>query len=495
MCDTPAPLLAALTCAISAGRVTAREQRIREIAPRLLATATSTPNWFLLGFELVEAELDFDVRAALTTAQRLIAGAADDATPGAMHAATALAALSMARLEGLSAAADLVRRSTTPPPADTGPAMRTHYLLARSRTAAIAQDWASELTLAIEARAAASSSGDAVLAARAALILHDASRGEDADTERTTLNEARARVEAARVTFLDARLLFAEHFFNRRAGHAQEANRLIDAMEKAALAAGNRRFEGLAQVRRGRFAYHRYDHDVAVRAFRAARTPFQLLGDRIALAHAIEFEADVEVRRDLVRAAELVQENLALLAGRSLPACDTGIANTRLKLAVEQRDSDLAMEMATQIERSNTRTDLDERRHDEVRERLARAEAERVAAEADLRAEHVRARDRARLTWVLGSLGVAVVLGAFALVTLRSRRKLLAVNVNSRKARLIRLVPNLSRRSPRPGNRRRACACSCRRTTPPRRPTPSRSMSTRSCAACCPCCALRSAHW
>jgi signal transduction histidine kinase/ActR/RegA family two-component response regulator len=407
----------------------AQQARIDEIQPRFSAAARGSAPWFDLGFEMVEAQMDTELRDALATARDLVHAAQTQAPPGCLQAAHAFVALCLSLLEGPALATDACRAAAKEPPADTASKTRTHYLLARSRQAWAACETTQELMLAVDGRDAARDSGDPVLEARAALVLFWAGLDDNTEIVRAALEDVKLRVAVPQANFLAPWALLYEHLFYRRQDQAEPSLRARDALEASAKQYGNPRLTALAHVRRGRFAYHERADDEAVREYQAARAWWLRVGDRLELAHTIEFEADIEVRRGrLERAAALVAETRALIAGRGLPSCENGIAETHFNLAVKQRDVEVIAKLAKDLEHSREAADRTKRHLAPIRERLARAERERLAAEVELRAANLRSAERTRMTWVIGSIGVAAALAALSVLTLRSRHKLVVAN-------------------------------------------------------------------
>jgi signal transduction histidine kinase/CheY-like chemotaxis protein len=410
-----------------------QERRAAEVAAAFAAEARGSTRWFQLGFELVEAQLDVDVSLALGTSELLLSVDPAAEAPGTRAAARAFAALCAAARDGTVAAAERIAESETPPPPEADPLLHAHFHLARARLYCFAGEDAREFDAAIAGRKAALEARDPVLAARAALVFHHVSPDGGTDNQRATLDEAAARVDVPEAGFLRPWLLAHEFVFHADCGREEEARRVRDELEALASAEGHRRALCFARMRRGaRLAEGGADAE-AIASYRAAREVAESLGDRREIAHLIEYEADSEIERgDLERASALVAENLACIEGRGLPECERGILQTQFELAVQRRDGELAAELGRRLDRDSREAESEWRRYAEVRERLARSEAERRSAEARLLAERTRIEERARLAWRLGAGAAVLALAALAGTALLGRRKLVAANARLR---------------------------------------------------------------
>jgi signal transduction histidine kinase/CheY-like chemotaxis protein len=416
-------LLVALAPCVAGPRpvVAAQERRAAELEAEIARAQPGSERWFALGFEWVEAQLDVDVRAARARAEELYAVAERDGPRGTAASAAAFVAFATALAEGSVAAAEWSERAALSPPPEA-PLWRAHHALALSRTYCVAGLKARELEAALDGEKAALASGDAVLAARAALILHHVSPASSPGEGRATLDVAAARVAAAQADFLRPWLLADEHLFLKEEGRTEAAARVLDELAALAEAQGHRRALGFVELRRGRVHHHAREDAEAIGCYRRARATMERLGDRSEIAYLLEVEADSEIRRgELARAAELVASDLALIQGRGLPGCERGLLQTRFDLAVQQHDGELAAELARELERADDAREAEDRGAQELYERHARVEAERRLAEAALAA-------RARRMRVVVLAVVAAALAAIVGVALVGRRRLLAAN-------------------------------------------------------------------
>ncbi|MEZ5962507.1 MAG: response regulator [Planctomycetota bacterium] len=415
------PVCALILAASTAGDVVAQDLRT-EAEARVAKAAPPSTAWFEARCELVEALLDCDVRGALAAARETAAAAATQ-QPAIRAAMAAQVAMAQSLLEGSAAAEEAVRTAEVPPGAGSEPLWRCYYHLARARQLSVADHDADELAAAIEGAAAARDSGRPVLLARASLILHQLCPDFFVEGTQTALDVARVTIDTHHLENLRVWLLACDFVQVDERDNQAEVDRVLVRMEQLAVAQGHRRGQGVVALRRGLLALQRGDHDAAVRWLRASRLPAQELGDIRQLAHTIEFEADVEVDRDrLEQAQALIAEDHALIDGRGLPECERGIMETSFQLAIKRGDSPRIAELAQRLDQARRSGRSQWPLYLAVRDRLVRAEAERVSTHEQLQQAHLREQRHAWLAWLIGASVVAAAGVALTVLTWRSRR-------------------------------------------------------------------------
>ena len=235
--------------------------------------------------------------------------------------------------------------------------------------------------------------------------------------------------EAAAAATYEPWLLVDQHLDSFSLGQLQAANAVLDRVEAAARRDGNRRVLALASQYRGDCHQRVHEIEAAIAAYAVATPVLEALGDRYQLVCNLDLRAYLHLRLgDVERAQPLVEAAEALLVGRDMRGCEREILHTRLDMAIRQRDGDRAAEIKDELEAEEAASAASQKRLIAARAELSQVEADRFAAEEQLRLTAERALDRARNQRTLAGAGIILALTVLAAVTWRSRRKLVLAN-------------------------------------------------------------------
>jgi signal transduction histidine kinase/ActR/RegA family two-component response regulator len=411
-----------------AGAVAAQEAAIEPLVRRRAVAAVDSPEWWYLGCELIEAQLDVDVAVAVATGQELMTTAMASAQPWATNVVGAVLGNATARLEGPGVARQFEARLEEP--SATVPAnLRSHWYLARARWVALQRQHDQRVSLAWRGRNAAVEADDLALQVRASLLLlHELPRHGLAEL-RELFAIAERGGRATELQHLEPWLRFEEHLWLKEQDRHDDANRILTELEPLAAARGDRRLAADVLLRWARYHWHQEQFAQSAEAYERAAAAFAALHDRPGEGYVLEVWADAEHKRgDLAAAERLVVENRQLCEGRDLPAHDLGILYTRLQLALAAKDGPLAAQWSEQIEASCRQQEAGEHQLERVREQLAAIDSDKLAADTAIREARDRADSSRRHVRLVIAASLAVVLAGAVAMALHSRRRLLALN-------------------------------------------------------------------
>ena len=406
----------------------AQELLVNRLQPQFHGAAVDTEAWYVHGIELVEAQLFFDVRAAMVTAERLWSVAENTELAGARPAVAALAELVHTRLEG-PATAGVWRQRADRDPLPASAWFRACFHLARARCLCLHEQHADELAQSIPGQAAADESGAALPRLRAGQMNLHLTPGRGLAAFERLFTELAKGPEAAAAATYEPWLLVDQHVDAFTLGQLQAANAILDQVEAAARRDGNRRVLALASQYRGDCHQRVHEIEPAIAAYAAATPLLEALGDRYQLVCNLDLRAYLHLRLgDVERAEPLVEAAEALLFGRGMRGCEREILHTRLEMAIRQRDGDRAADIKDELEAEEAASAASQKRLIAARAELSQVEADRFAAEEQLRLTAEKALDRARNQRTLAGAGIILALTVLAAVTWRSRRKLVLAN-------------------------------------------------------------------
>jgi signal transduction histidine kinase/ActR/RegA family two-component response regulator len=384
--------------------------------------------WFLAGFDQVEAELAWDVAAAVRTADELVAAARVSAPAGALAAATALREAARATSDGPTWT-ERVEPVVELPLAGVSAAIRAHYHAARAERAWLEDQPIDVLSHALAALRDARQSGDVELHVSCAWLVHGITEAEapsyDAELWKE-LESASTAPEAARFEPW-RRLNFYWRSYSGRSFDERLA--LVEAAAQAAEDAGDLRTACLAHWERGVLASEASDSEKALAEFEDARAVAERAGLRRELITSLELAAGLALDVGAFdRCAQFLEQARTAADGRGLPDKDVNLAHVRFRLASARKDEPTILAMSAELDRLR-RAEADRHRgYAALREELLGSERQRFEFEQNLaraRAGEAEARGEVR-NYVVAV--VVVFLAAMVVLAWLSRRKLATAN-------------------------------------------------------------------
>ncbi|MCU0862426.1 MAG: ATP-binding protein [Planctomycetes bacterium] len=423
-------LLAPCLCAaIAAGSsAVAQQVLVDRLSPRFAAAPVGSETWFGLGIELVEAKLLCDVAAAMAAAEQLWKVAEASPLPGARPAIGALAELVCARLEGETAAA-IWRQRAGDLVGPVSQRLLACFHLSRARCLCLQGDHAEELMHSVPGQAAADQLGDALLRLRAAQMNLHLTPRRGLPFFRSVYDSALAGPDGEAAASFLPWLLLNEYVDLFEEGRLEEALQRLDQAERVARHDGNRR--ALVLAHQYRADYHKNEHEIelAIEWYAKATTILELLGDRTMHVANLDMRAYLMLKVGEIDAAlPILAAAEAMVAGRGMLRLEREILHTRLDVAIRQRDGDRAAQISGELDAMAAADAATEKRLVQVRAELRKAESDRAAAEERLLEASQQALERARSQRAWAGAGITLALAVVALVTWRSRRKLLVAN-------------------------------------------------------------------
>lgn len=260
------------------GPLAAQQSVLPQLRAAQSAAEPGSVAWFAAGCDVAEAELLFDVPAAMATATSLWSSVTDASPSGARQAVAALAALVSARHEGPEAS-DAWRQRVGVMPAGAAPLLQAHYHLATARHLCVKGLHAQELGHSIPGQACADQVGDFPLRLRAAMTAMQATPQRSVVAFRRLMDEASRSPQAAATAVFRPWLWIEEAQAQLAAGHGGEAERFLTRIEDAASRDGNRRALGIAASLRSAIARRRGQPEVTRQHAERALQVFTELGD------------------------------------------------------------------------------------------------------------------------------------------------------------------------------------------------------------------------
>ena len=395
---------------------------------RHASAAVDSMDWFVSGFEVVEAGLQWDLAAALKDAQEVWSSVRPSSPPGTGSAAAALAALACVRLEGPVAAKAWSERVGVMPET-ASPLVRAYYHLAMARLLCVQGLHAQELRDSIPGQACADQVGSYGLRLRAAITTMKATPQRSLVAFRRLLDEALAGPDAAEIELFRPWLWIEEVQLAFGDGRLDDARRLLGLIETAGRRDGNRLTLAIALSMRASLARRVGDIGDARELMEAALATYTALGDLKDMAGCDDAMARLASDRDEYDLArEFLDRGDGRIRDRGFTLVQDELLKTRFRLAVREHDGDAAAALQDELDRRAGQVAADDKKLAEVRASLAKAEEDRAAAERQLQAEHAEADRHRADTRIVGLLATGCVLAAFAWSSWRARRRLQAAN-------------------------------------------------------------------
>lgn len=419
-------LVSLLHASAAAQAVTAAAARERQAA----ATA-GTPAWFEHGFEVVEAELWYDIASAVRTAAALVdraraAPAADELlVADAMHRYAVAVRDGPALVPAAALPTDDEPRAVANPAQAMSPSLAARLHTARARFAWVADLPNEFLPSILRGLESARASGSAALRARAAWALHRVVETEAPTYDAELLRELDSlRDQPGFSAFVPWQRL--NLYWLSSAEHTREER--LDALAEIVAAAnsiGDLRTRVYAEWDRAEIEMA-VDTTMAEPVWQSALADCERLGSRWMVAVSLEQLADCALAGDRPdTAAEWLRKAAEVTVGRGLPDREVAQAHRRLRIASRRGDT-AAVAAETSL--------LDGLRKDEVRryrgyptlrEQLLSGERQRMDLERGLAAERGQAAARVASTRTFAMVGAIVALAVVAVVALVGRRRLL----------------------------------------------------------------------
>ncbi|MBI5435010.1 MAG: response regulator [Planctomycetes bacterium] len=421
--------LAALVVVVCGASLSfAQRSAALELAAELDTLSPASERWLVASLELVEAQLDFDVRAALHTADELVDATRASPTPGAHAAAIALHELALATLEG-PRAIDRTKPSVEPPSADAPPRLRAHYHVARSRRLWLEDAPIDVLSNALAALTASREAGDPVLRLRCAWVVHAITESEARSYDEELFREIEEFSSAPVAARFEPWRLLNAYWRSYSGRTLDERLAIVDAAARAAEQVGELRTLCMAEWERAVLAAEAGEFERAFACLEDARTTSERSGRLRELATSLEIAANLALDQgELDRCEEFLARAERAVDGRGLPDKEVNLAHTRFRLASLRKDEPRIVALSTVLENLR-RAEADRHRgYAPVREQLLASERRRLEFEDELAAAREReARTLGTVRRVVG-IGAVVALAVVVVLSLRSRRKLKAAN-------------------------------------------------------------------
>jgi signal transduction histidine kinase/ActR/RegA family two-component response regulator len=425
-------LALALLAAPSLGAPAFQAVEAGALARRRAQLESASAEWFTLGFEQVQCELEHDVGRALETARSLVDASQRSGDVATQRTACALALLALGMRDGPAAAFEqrawvaAVEAGLAP---DAPQELRTNYFNARSRLACLADDAAAELEHAAAGIEVVARGGAQRQRLRNVICMHHVIDDLRSTVEDDLRGELRELAQAPALAPWRAWLAMHEYLHERSDHTREEKLARIERADALALELGDRRTHLRVVLERARVQHEGGDPlgalEWVARAREEARSAgfIDMLGACLQLELELALEAGALERVDaaLALAGELVE-------GRGMPVLDGSLLECRFQLAVARRDAAAVLELTDDMEAH--RAALGERyaAYGELQERFLSAQRERLEAQRAEREALERAQ-RSRDDVVRGvGLGIAGALLLVVAIALRSRSKQLAVN-------------------------------------------------------------------
>ncbi|MCK6447278.1 MAG: ATP-binding protein [Planctomycetes bacterium] len=421
-------LLAFAVLGLVVTTASAQRRAAEEVAARRANLVPGTQEWFESGCALVETELEFDARAALSTADALVAAASDTQVIGAREAAEALRELARATWIGpLGSERPAMPRAANAEAriAAASAQLRAHFHAARSRRSWMEDRPVDVLAAALAAFADAREAGEPTVRLRCAWVLHAITEREAAHYDAELVREIDELSTAAGSRRFEPWRRLNEYWRSHSGRTFEERRALVDAAVRAAEEEGDLRTLCQAQWELAVLAVETEAFDDAFRNFDAARATAEGAGHLRELTTSLELSAQLALDRgEFERAAGFLDQARAAVAGRGLPDKDVNLEHVTLRLAVARGDSDAIVAANQELDRLRREEAERRRGYAAVREQLLASERQRVEFQRRLAAE--QAESRRTVAWVYRALGVALVFaaGAIAVTTWLSRRRL-----------------------------------------------------------------------
>jgi len=407
----------------------AQEVLAREANERREAVPPGSREWFELSCDRFEAELEYDVRAALATARELAEAARYDALGDRRVVACALQELAESTLDGPARAMRCAVDEPAMLSSESPASYRVRVHLARSRTACLRDDSTTELAEAIAALDTSRGLPDSSLRRQALWIAHHATDDVSGAFAHQLILELHEYAKQQPPEHAAARLLV--HNFEHERDELPFDRKLerLAALERAASTQGDLRtlesvYWALANERR-----NSGDLDGGMAELERATQTAAAAGHRRALVNTLYmstmFALDGGRVDDAARFLDAAED---ALAGCGMPNMEGLLLDARFELALARRDSDEVLALADRME---------ERRHAErdklreqarLQEQLLSGERDRLDFERKLAEE--RGRSERTIAWMSRGLwgGALIALIVFAVTLLRARRRLLTAN-------------------------------------------------------------------
>lgn len=399
-----------------------------QLSERRAQTEVDSAEWFLVGCELVIAQLDVHVPAALATAEGLWDAAERVPLRGAAVAAAALAEYAAWLKDGAPGGRKWRERAATLPEASS-PAAACYYHIGRARTLCVGGEHGAEAEHAIPAHAAAVAADSPVLRLHVARMMLHAMPQRGARMFRQHYTDLKERLGAAELECFAPWVELGVLEESLRGRTVVDGPQHLATAEREAQRQGNRRVLGAVAVARAHARIGPHDYEAALAQVHLAAREYDLLGDRAASASVIDLEAWIELRRkNLPRAEELIGRADELVRERGYTDVEHGIRRTKFDLAVSRRDGDTVAALRDAIELRASVTKQAGQHIARIEAKLAAAEREHEATQRSLAAEVAAASERARAQRMFAAGVVIVALSILAAGTWYSRRKLLVAN-------------------------------------------------------------------
>jgi signal transduction histidine kinase/CheY-like chemotaxis protein len=379
--------------------------------------------------ERIEAEQLVDVRAAAARARSAYhdsTWSAVEPSAGFRSAVAAMAAWLFLRCSGAEAAEPWLARAVDPGP-DADTAHRVYYLLARARYLQLVSDAAGALQALADAQALAEVAAQPrlhVAAAAAQLQMTQESSGLRWLGDRIRAPRSDEVVSVRPLLRLNrARRLIA-------AGRFAEAGRALDDAETGLRDAGQRVALASLVGSRALVALHDGRPAEAIALLGEAREHYEACGDEQAAASVLCREVRLHSRlRDVARASRVMKDLSARVVGRGWTSIERELPAVELRLTLQLRGDERIDELLDEIDQSEERAAVEFAHLLRVEELLEEAAAARRQAQVEVHEARTRAAEQTELLWMLGTGGGALGLAVVALLSRRSRRRILAANV------------------------------------------------------------------
>ena len=416
-----------LASAACAQEVVAREL-LRDRATRTVGSA----EWFETGFELVEAQLWYDVAEAAKTAAELAKAAQTSELPDVPGQVHALHWLALAARHGPTFA------PLAPPPPDTteprptghlsataSERARARYFTARARRAHYADAPAEYLPDMFTGLEAARASGDPRLLHRAVWTLHLVLEREAGAYDTELLRElALTADDPAVAPFAAWRAL---QLYWRASSRFTRAERLreLDAIARTAEELGDLRTQVHVVLDRVVVEMAGEEKARAAELLTRLLPLVERLGDRRVQGVTLELAAEVALERELPdEAASLLARAKEVAGHHGYPDRDVQQAHLRLQLATTRGDTAAIAAETLLLDRMRREEETRYQGFSPLLEQLLTGERQHLELARDLAREREQSVRTLR-TVLVTTLGlVAAILALLTVLTLRSRRRL-----------------------------------------------------------------------
>lgn len=404
------------------GSALGQEAAARRVMEARSSVTAGSSAWFESGFELVEAQLQFDVAAAVRTATELQAAARSSSLPDVADVAQAMVGLVRSVHQGPAAATPAAAGAA--PASNATPASARHRArlhTARARSGRQADAPAEFLPEMFTALAAARAADDPALLHRAVWLLHGVLEPRAPQHDAELLREIGASATEPAVGAFAAWKALQEYWLASSGLTRAERLPRLDDIDRIADEVGDLRTRVHAGWDRVVVAMAGDEKDLAATALTALQPLAERLGDCRVLGVHFELAAELAIERGRPEeAAELLARAVAVAGGRGLPDREVQQAHLRLRLATNRSDAEAMAAEAQLLGRLRADEEARYRGFAPLLEHLLTGEREKLV----LSQQRDRSAQTLRLVLVAGLAVCALVSAVLALLMFRSRRRL-----------------------------------------------------------------------